>query len=553
MQKVTSNVASTVIAIVTLALLAALALIDCWTDVRFNFAIAYPSLLLAGFVVRNRRFLFWLAGLSLAANFSMLAMERADLRAVSQRIISSIAVVTTVLVFDSLIRAWKKLQVDQRKLESSNADLEMRKAEIARQNAALLSQTQALERQRRRFETVFRTLPIGVLVADDPQCTEVRGNAAAAAMYNAPVDANFSPFAAMEMRIRRILYQGGQAMALDAHPLVRSVRTGQEIRGEEIEVAFNDGRVLSLLVSAAPIYASDSQIAGGVSAFMDITALKRIEQELDRRRRLAEEESIRKSRFLAAASHDIRTPVNAIGLLAELIQRSAHNPALQNDIPDLARDLRGSALSLLELVSDVLDLARFDSGRIDLQESEFWLGETIADECRQLQPLARGKSLELLQEPVDPPIRMRTDRIKLGRVIGNLIGNAIKFTDIGSVTVRARIDSNQRVRIDVIDTGVGISAKNLTHVFDEYFQLRKPDRDRNKGMGLGLTICKRLVDAMGGKLDVRSEMGKGSEFTLTLPASALVPMSPDLSGNNDGPTTVAANVAADSGARGNGD
>lgn len=732
MQKITSNTPSIVAATLAVLALIALTAADYLLGVRFNASVVYPTLLLSCFLVKNRRFVWFLTAGALISNILM-CLE-GDARAILHRGVAAAALIATAITVHELIRAWKRLQEDQRVLEKNHAELGAREAEIARQNEELLSQTeelerqseelrvindelagrermlealldlsrsltaeltedqvmsrvcealgglingrasgaaivleqderavvrchegfgpgglvsdhmpfdksfaslimnqgqsgyledvtlrsdlqfpqpkegerfqavlaaplrvhgravgtleaysherrkwseeqialveslaaqtsisletarlfQEIERQRRRFEAVFRTLPIGVLVADDPQCLMVRGNPAAAAMYNAPADANFSPFAPPDVRIRRSVYRAGEPITLDSHPLFRAVRTGQELRGEEIEVVFPDGRSLSLLVSAAPIFGgAESQIDGGVCAFVDITALKRIEQELDRRRREAEEASVRKTRFLAAVSHDIRTPANAISLLAELIQRSAPNPALASGIPDLAKDLRASALSLVELVSDVLDVARFDSGGIDLQETEFWLGDAIAEECRQLLPLARDKSLELKAEPINPPIRLRADRIKLGRVIANLLGNAIKFTEPGgAATIRARIEPNLRVRIDVVDDGIGIAPEHLPHIFDEFFQLRNPERDRNKGMGLGLTICKRLVDAMGGKLEARSQLGQGSEFSISLPASAVVPAAPELdaaSAREHALSGIAA-VAADGGA-----
>jgi signal transduction histidine kinase len=173
----------------------------------------------------------------------------------------------------------------------------------------------------------------------------------------------------------------------------------------------------------------------------------------------------------------------------------------------------------------VLDVARFDSGKVELQETDFALDALFADEYRQLSPLARDKGLTLEYVPPDPPVWLRADRIKLSRVLGNLVGNAIKFTDRGSVRVTASAvtheDGATGVEIRVSDTGIGIPPDAQRHIFDEFFQLRNPERDRNKGTGLGLTICNRLVDAMGGRLSVQSAVGEGSTFTITLPGSCI--------------------------------
>ncbi len=241
--------------------------------------------------------------------------------------------------------------------------------------------------------------------------------------------------------------------------------------------------------------------------------------ELLQRRRQAEHESQRKTRFLAAVSHDVRTPANAINLMAELISRAARTETPTAEIADMARDLQSSARLLVELVSDVLDLARFDSAELDLQTDEFDLWPAIHAEIKQLLPLAREQNLRLAAHLPDTPLWLRTDRMKLARVLGNLVGNAIKFTEAGGVEVRAGELPDRSVEIQIIDTGVGIDPDHLNAIFDEFFQLRNPARDRSRGTGLGLAICKRLVAAIGCTLTVTSTPGQGSTFKLKIPAS----------------------------------
>jgi len=255
--------------------------------------------------------------------------------------------------------------------------------------------------------------------------------------------------------------------------------------------------------------------------------------QLHQRRTQAEEASQRKTRFLAAVSHDVRTPANAINLMAELISRSARNNLPAAEIAEMARDLQASARLLVELVSDVLDLARFDSAVLDLQLDDFELWPVIHAEVRQLLPLAQDQSLRLHASIPSDPVWLRADRMKLARVLGNLIGNAIKFTESGGVEVRCVQLSDRSIDIKVIDTGIGIAPDHLTDIFDEFFQLRNPARDRSHGTGLGLAICKRLVSAMDCTLSVESSPGKGSAFTLHIPPRLVVspPTSePQLSG-----------------------
>jgi signal transduction histidine kinase/ActR/RegA family two-component response regulator len=248
-----------------------------------------------------------------------------------------------------------------------------------------------------------------------------------------------------------------------------------------------------------------------------------IVHQLELRRREATEASVRKTRFLAAISHDIRTPVNAIRLLSELMRRTAANPAQAGDMPELAEKLEANVISLSDLINDLLDVARFDQGKLELRETEFSLDEAISDKCRQLAPLAEEKGLKLLIEPPETPIALRADRIKLARILGNLIGNAIKFTEAGRVRVSSALFDDLRVAIHVADTGVGIATEHLPHIFDEFIQLRNPERDRSKGSGLGLAICKRLTKAMGGTIGVESEPGRGTTITVTLPTRCVLP------------------------------
>jgi signal transduction histidine kinase len=395
---------------------------------------------------------------------------------------------------------------------------------LAAQTSISLQSAQLLEtvhQERRRFEAAFRTVPFGLVVADDPGGEHVRGNAAAAALFNVPLDENLSPRTPVGARLRRYLFQNDRPLPEEHLPLLRALG-GQELQGEELDLVFPSGKRMTLLVSAAPIYDARGRVVGAVAAFADITVQKQLQRELDLRRREAEEASVHKTRFLASVSHDIRTPVNAINLMAEVIRRTADNPAQAAQIPPLVRRLQSNALALVELVTDVLDVARFDSGKVELQESEFSLTELLAEESRQLLPLAQDKKLELVVEPPERPIWLRTDRVKLARVIGNLVGNAVKFTERGEVRLAAVLAADRQVVLRVSDTGIGIAAEHLEHIWDEFAQLRNPERDREKGTGLGLTICKRLVEVMGGAIRAESTAGRGTVFTVTLPASCVV-------------------------------
>ena len=250
--------------------------------------------------------------------------------------------------------------------------------------------------------------------------------------------------------------------------------------------------------------------------------ITRQNEELDRRRREAEEASGRKTRLLASVSHDIRSPLSAINLTAEVIRLTADDPELAAKVPGLAQRLQANARALGDLVADVLDISSLESGRVELHESEFAaLHEVLAGECRRLLPLAQAKNLALTADPVVPPVRVRADRVKLTRVLSNLVTNAIKFTEAGGVSLAAGLTPERAVVIRVRDTGVGISPESRDRIFDEWAQLDRPGHDRADGWGLGLAICRRLVGLMGGAITVESQLNRGSVFSVCLPPSCV--------------------------------
>ncbi|MEX1048151.1 MAG: ATP-binding protein, partial [Akkermansiaceae bacterium] len=224
---------------------------------------------------------------------------------------------------------------------------------------------------------------------------------------------------------------------------------------------------------------------------------------------------------LAAVSHDVRTPATAISLLAEFIGKCANDPTKFHQIPGLAQNLWSNARSLVDLVSVTLDIARLDTGKQELDLSHFSLGDLIQAEIRQSQLHAESKGLRLRGEVPEIDIWISSDRIKLARVISNLVSNAIKFTDSGEVKIGFQ-RTGEGIELHISDTGIGIPNEQIGCVFDEFFQLRNPERNREKGAGLGLAICKRLVHSLGFKIRVKSLLGVTTTFTIEIPASCIV-------------------------------
>ena len=242
-------------------------------------------------------------------------------------------------------------------------------------------------------------------------------------------------------------------------------------------------------------------------------------EELERRRRTAEEASSRKSRLLASVSHDIRTPVHAINLLAQVIRRTAEDPHLASEVPAMAKRLQSNALSLADLLADVLDIARIDAGHTQPRPTVFSLNELVFEQCHNLAPLASARGLDFEAQTPPAALRLSADRVMLARVIANLVANAVKFTDKGGVVVRAMRGVGGEALVQVRDTGIGIPDEQLGCIFDEFTRIHSTS---GQGWGLGLAICRRLVDALGGSITAESRPGVGSTFTVRLPAACVV-------------------------------
>ncbi len=249
-------------------------------------------------------------------------------------------------------------------------------------------------------------------------------------------------------------------------------------------------------------------------------------EELDQRHKEAVASGERTNQRLVAMSHDIRTPIQTIVLVAEMMRHAGENPALANRVPQMAQQLQANAATLVSMASGLLDLAQFDAGHYSLKESNFALGELVTAKCRELDALAQTKSLSLIAHTPAAPLWVRSDRHKVDRVLANLIGNAIKFTAHGSVTVSAGVNTTGSPVVHVADTGCGIEPDALDRIFEEFTQASSITPGTESGWGLGLAISRRFAKALGATIDVSSELGHGSTFTLTLPGQCLVDIAP---------------------------
>jgi PAS domain S-box-containing protein len=365
-------------------------------------------------------------------------------------------------------------------------------------------------------EGIYQTTPTGKYLSVNPALARIYGYASAQELTAAITD------------VGRQLYVDPRRR----EQFIKLLRRDDTVTGFESQVYRRDGQVIWVSENARAVHDAAGELIYYEGSVEDITERKQ-SQELERQKDAAEAANRAKSQFLANMSHEIRTPLNGVVGMLELL---AATP-LDSEQQRYARVARSSADSLLRLINDVLDFSKIEAGKLELEEFDFDVHRLVDDIVEMFAEQVQAKGLRLshaVAPEVPPAVRGDADRLK--QVLVNLTNNAIKFTERGQITVRVAVEKGARrqeaggsrgklggepadgctLRFEVADTGIGIPPDRLDRLFKSFSQVDASTTRKFGGTGLGLAVCKQLVELHGGEIGVTSELGRGATFFFTV-------------------------------------
>jgi PAS domain S-box-containing protein len=386
-------------------------------------------------------------------------------------------------------RQWSPLDVEilQELATSTLREIELR-ADLAEREALLA----ALEKERSRLRTVIDHVPAAVLVAETPSGRITMWNRHVEEITGSPVPE--LPDIASYV-YWKALHADGRPVAPHEWPLARTL-AGEAVPVQEMVIQRPDGRNVWIAVHGAPVRDAFGSVIGGIVAFYDIDERRRLERARDE--------------FFSSVTHELRTPMTSIIGWSRLMRSEGMTG---EDLHEAAEMIESSARVQARLVDDLLDVSRISSGKLDLKREHLDLNEVIQEAVRAAEPGASAQGIRLKTRLEEVPSAL-ADRARLRQVFGNLLSNALKFTPQGGLVEVRSEPRDGRACITVRDTGRGISAELLPHIFERGRQARDAELG---GLGLGLTIVRAIVEAHGGTIEARSEgEGHGATFEVVL-------------------------------------
>ncbi|MGA3066627.1 MAG: ATP-binding protein [Tepidisphaeraceae bacterium] len=375
------------------------------------------------------------------------------------------------------------------------------------------------------LETLLRHVPVGVVISEAPSGRVLYGNERMEEILGHPI---VPPKNVTEYAVWRGYHPNGRPYEPHEWPLARAVTSGEVVCGEEIHIERPDGVRLALLVSAAPIRDRLGKILAGIVVDQDITDRKQTLDSMENcvrleklARREAEQANRFKDQFIAMVSHELRTPLTPVALSLAALELDSHLP---ENLHDEVAMLRRNVEIETQLIDDLLDITSISNGkfRLDIQRTG------IHALLRQVQEIVEG-DVHLKSQKVTLDLKAQHDTVggdpvRLHQVFWNIVKNAIKFTPRGGeITIQTSNPSVSTIEIEVKDGGVGIAAEDLSRIFGVFEQGDQGVHRQFGGLGIGLTICKTIIDLHGGGIRAHSDgRGKGSVFLVELPTAPAI-------------------------------
>ncbi len=366
-----------------------------------------------------------------------------------------------------------------------------------------------LSRQRSRMQSIIETVADGIAVTDGHGRIE---------SFNAAAERMFGYSRAQILgKPLSLLLDGDAAAAANVEALLVHAPRPAVGLGREVVGRRRDGTTFALEIAVTEMSAGDERRFTAV--FRDVTVRKHVHRALAEARDAALASTQARSAFLANVSHEIRTPINIILGMTEMIADAGD---LNEDQRDFLDRTRSATRTLLSLLDDTLDLSKIEAGMMTISPEEMDLREIVTDVAELLTPRAEQKGVELVSDLApDLPAKVRGDPARIRQILTNFGGNAVKFTERGRIAIEARpveeTATHTTIRLAVRDSGIGIPRERQEAIFESYQQADASSARSFGGTGLGLAICKQLAKLMGGAIGVVSEPGEGSEFWVEIP------------------------------------
>jgi two-component system sensor histidine kinase/response regulator len=370
---------------------------------------------------------------------------------------------------------------------------------------------QRLRETEQFFRSVLELAPDGLMVVDSTGSIQL-ANAQCEKLFGYTREELIGQ--AVEMLVPNEVRPGHGKLREGFHrsPSARAMGATQALSGLR-----KDGSTFPVEIGLSPLPARQSELAQVAVSIRDITERRNHENALKQAKAKAEEATEMKSMFLANMSHEIRTPMNAIIGLSHLALKTPLNPKQR----DYVSKVHNAGTSLLAIINDILDFSKIEAGKLGIETTDFQLDEVIGSVTTVTAQKAHDKGLEFLADVAAAiPEQLRGDPLRLGQILTNLVNNAIKFTERGEIRLKSELlehtGDKVQLKFSVRDTGIGMTPEQAAKLFQPFSQADMSTTRKHGGTGLGLTICRRLVELMGGQIWLESEAGIGSTFLFTL-------------------------------------